>query len=268
MVVVDHPAVTWSHAALAALLSHGAVVVVCGADHLPAGLLLPLPEHTEVVTRIHDQIDAKQPVKKRLWKQLVVAKIKAQAANLNNQSPAYKKLINLAKEVRSGDPSNIEAQAAKVYWGNWLGTTDGNDAKRFRRSREGSSPNNLLNYGYAIMRAAITRALVGTGLLPALGLHHSNRSNAFCLADDLIEPFRPLVDRRARDLFTKGMSELSQTTKAGLLQLLAEPVYLNDEKGPLMVSVQKMVSSLVKCYEGSSRTLDIPIMPNQRSEAG
>ena len=265
ILLVDHQRNTYSHTVLANLAEHGGVMVVCGRNHMPAAMLLPLADHTQVVWRVNDQIAISRPLQKQLWQQLVQAKIRGQAANLEHDEKLQSKLKSIARNVRSGDAGNAEAHASRLYWRAWLGPD-----RPFKRGmdRKAPPPNNLLNYGYAVLRATIARAIVAAGLMPMLGLHHSNRSNAFCLADDLIEPFRPMVDRRARDLFTKGMSELSQTTKAGLLQLLAEPVYLNDEKGPLMVSVQKMVSSLVKCYEGSSRTLDIPIMPNQRSEAG
>ncbi len=263
ILIVDHQRNTYSHTVLANLAEHGGVMVVCGRNHMPASILLPIADHTQVVWRVNDQIAISRPLQKQLWQQLVQAKIRGQAANLEHDETLQRKLKAIARNVRSGDAGNAEAYASRLYWQSWLGPEH-----TFRRNqdRKAPPPNNLLNYGYAVLRATIARAIVAAGLMPMLGLHHSNRSNAFCLADDLIEPFRPMVDRRARHLFTTGQRELSQATKAGLLQLLAEPVYLNDEKGPLMVSVQKMVSSLVKCYEGSSRTLEIPIMPHQRNE--
>ena len=258
IVVVDEPGTSWSHAAMARLIDHGAAVVVCGKDHLPAGLLLPLSTHSEVVKRITEQIEAKLPLKKRLWKQLVVAKVKAQARVVAPNDATHTKLLALAKTVRSGDPANIEAQAAKAYWRAWLDTNPANDNQRFRRDPDGPPPNNLLNYGYAILRAAVARAIVSAGLHPALGLHHTNRSNPFCLADDLMEPLRPFVDDCARRLHNDGVTELDQPAKGALLELLATPCRLTDQTGPLMVSLHRMVASLVACYQGMATGLEIP----------
>lgn len=252
VVVVDHPAATYTHAALAELARRDAVVVICGQNHLPAAVLLPIADHSEVVSRTADQLAAGKPLRKRLWKQLVRAKIRGQAGNLSAGSPARSKLLHLAREVRSGDPTNIEAQAARVYWDNWL------DGEPFSRRAHPHALNPLLNYGYAIVRAAVARAVVAGGLLPMLGLAHSNRSNAFCLADDLIEPLRPLVDRRARELYRQGLDQLTQQTKAPLLEILAEPVRMGGEKGPLMVNLHRMVASLVRCFRGQDQRLEIP----------
>ena len=236
MLVVDQPQSTYSHAALAALVRFDAVLVVCGNDHLPAGVLLPLADHSQVVWRVAEQVAVSKPLRKQLWKQLVRAKIRAQALNLPADCPARKKLLELAQKVRSGDPSNVEAHAAQVYWQHWL------PGEPFRRDEDGAGLNALLNYGYAILRAAVARALVAAGLLPAIGLFHANRSNAFCLADDLMEPFRPLVDRRVRELHRQGHAELNPQTKAGLLGLLADRVRLGHERGPLMVNLHRMVA--------------------------
>jgi CRISPR-associated protein Cas1 len=166
--------------------------------------------------------------------------------------PARSKLLDLARQVRSGDPANVEAQAARVYWANWL--SEG----VFRRDRDADGLNSLLNYGYAVVRAAVARALVAAGLLPSVGLHHANRANAFCLADDLTEPLRPMVDDRARDLHRLGYDELTPETKSGLLRLLAEDVQTGDETGPLMVSLHRMAASLVRCYGGEDKLLLVP----------
>jgi CRISPR-associated protein Cas1 len=252
MVVVDQPRTTYSHAALMGLASCDAVLVVCGKDHLPAAVLLPLADHSQVVWRIAEQVAVRKPLRKRLWRQLVRAKIRAQALNLPQSCPARQKLLELAKTVRSGDPTNVEAQAARVYWRNWLSDVT------FRRDTEGAGVNALLNYGYAIFRAAVARALVAGGLLPVLGLFHSNRSNAFCLADDLMEPLRPLVDARVQRLNRNGQQELKPETKAALLELLADPVRLGRQRGPLMIGLHRFVASLVRCYQGESDRLEIP----------
>ena len=252
VVVVDQPQTTYTHAALSTLAQSDAVLVVCGRDHLPVGVLLPLSDHTQVVWRINEQIRISRPLRKRLWKQLIREKIRAQALMLPEDCPARKKLLDMARGVRSGDPSNVEAHAAKVYWANWLpeGT--------FRRDSDLPGINALLNYGYAILRAAMARALVAAGLQPALGLCHANRSNAFCLADDMMEPLRPLVDDRARDLHLEGHHELTRPAKVRLLELLAAPVRLGHERGPLMVNLHRMVASLVRCFQGEGDRLEIP----------
>jgi CRISPR-associated protein Cas1 len=258
--VVDHPQTTYSHHALTELAENGATVVLCGPDHLPAALLLPMIEHSQVVWRIRDQIGATRPLQKRLWQQIVVAKVKGQARNLPDGSPAQKKLLALAGNVRSGDPANIEAQAARIYWQHWLWAADDDVTarERFRRDPDGEGLNGFLNYGYAIVRAAISRAIVSAGLTPAVGIHHSNRANAFCLADDLIEPFRPLVDDHVRELDRQGYENLDQETKARLLELLTVPLELKDETGPAMVMLHRMIASLVRCFAGESRQLEIP----------
>lgn len=260
MVVVDHPQTTYSHAALSTLMERDAVLVVCGRDHLPAGVLLPLADHTQVVWRIQLQVDVSLPTKKRLWQQLVRAKILAQADNLQPDSVAERRLREFAATVRSGDPDNREAQAAKTYWSAWLTLApEAADMERFQRDPELPGVNALLNYGYAIIRAGLARAIVAAGLHPSLGLHHSNRGNAFCLADDLIEPLRPLVEARVRQLAFAGETELSQTVKAELLNLLTDETQTGEFAGPLMVALHRYVASLVKCYDGAVRDLEIPV---------
>ena len=297
MVVVDHSQVSYTHSALAALVEHDAVVVVCGKNHLPAGLLLPMTDHSEVVWRLHDQIAVSKPMRKQLWRQIVQAKIRAQANNLPASSPERTRLLELARTVRSGDVTNHEAQAARVFWSAWL--SDDEQARNgfkttkvtrsvsegvgtssmespsltlrvtpetatrqrspFRRNADGEDEINvLLNYGYSILRAAVARAIVMAGLHPAFGLQHCNRSNLFCLADDLMEPLRPLVDARVRELVRISQTELSPITKAALLQLLTQEATTGSEAGPLMVTLHRYVASLVKCYAGESDQLEIP----------
>ncbi len=216
VVVVDQQQTTYTHSALSTLAKSDAVLVVCGRDHLPVGVLLPLADHTQVVWRINEQIGISRPLRKRLWKQLIREKIHAQALMLPEACPARKKLLELSREVKSGDPSNVEAYAAKIYWANWLpeGT--------FRRDSDLPGINALLNYGYAILRAAMARSLVAAGLQPALGLCHSNRSNSFCLADDMMEPLRPLVDDRAG--FAPGRaSRIDATGEGSAVGIVGDP---------------------------------------------
>ncbi|NQU22567.1 MAG: type II CRISPR-associated endonuclease Cas1 [Candidatus Nealsonbacteria bacterium] len=251
VVLVDQPQTTYTHSALTRLADCGATVVLCGRDHLPVALVLPLADHSEVVWRINEQLAVKRPLKKQLWRQIVRAKIRGQAKNLAEGTAARKRLVQLAREVKSGDPKNAEAQAARIYWAQWL------PGEEFRRDRDLPGVNAMLNYGYAVARAAVARALVAAGLLPAIGLHHCNRSNAFCLADDLVEPLRPMVDHRVRDMRQQGLEELTQQTKAELLRLLTDRVQVGDETGPLMVNLHRMVASLVKCFQGKTKRLEI-----------
>ncbi len=251
-VLVDHPGTTYSHAALTSLAEHDAAMIVCGSSHLPVAMLLPLSDHSQVVWRINNQLAASKPLRKNLWKQLVQAKIRAQAAVLASDCPGRSKLLDMARRVRSGDPANVEAQAARVYWQHYW------PVDSFRRDADAGGLNGLLNYGYAVVRAAVARAIVAAGLMPAIGLHHSNRSNPFCLADDLVEPLRPLVDDRARELFRSGHDDVNPEAKAELLTLLVDPVDMGGERGPLMVNLHRMIASLVKCFEGQSKKLEMP----------
>lgn len=257
MLVVDQSQTTYSQAALVDLARSDAVLVVCGRDHLPVAMLLPLADHSQVVWRIAEQIAIGQPLRKRLWKQLIRAKIRNQAMNLLADCPTRQKLLELVRSVRSGDPANVEAVAAQLYWKHWLGDSP-IPTPSFRRDQDGDGLNAMLNYGYAVVRAAVARALVAAGLQPTLGLFHANRSNAFCLADDMMEPLRPLVDRRVRVLYRQGHVQLNPTVKRGLLEVLAERVRLDGQKGPLMVNLHRMAASLVRCYQGKSDRLEIP----------
>lgn len=253
VVLVDHPQASYSHTALTRLAESDAALIVCGRNHLPVAVLLPLAHHSEGVWRVRDQLAVSKPTRKRLWKQLVQAKLHASAKNLPPTLPARAKLIALAQQVRSGDPANIEARAARVYWSNWLP-----EEFVFHRDTDGDGINAFLNYGYAVLRAAIARALVAAGLLPAIGLKHSNRSNSFALADDLIEPLRSLVDHRVRELYCQGHVELQKESKAEILKLLADDVKMGAETGPLMVCIHRYVASLVKCYRSDIQRLLIP----------
>lgn len=252
VVVVDNAQTTYTHSALDQLAKSEAVLVICGHDHLPSAILLPMSSHSQVVWRVQDQIAVPKPTQKQIWKQIVIAKIRSQAFNLPHEYPAHRKLLSMAKLVRSGDPQNLEAQAAKIYWQNWLWHDE------FRRDKNGRGLNGFLNYGYAVLRAAIARSIVAAGLLPCLGIHHCNRSNMFCLADDLIEPLRAIVDDRVRELYRQGYDELNQHAKAALLEVLALSVRTENSTGPLLVALHRYVASLVKCFSGQAKKLEIP----------
>ncbi len=254
LVCIDHPGTTYTHGALNELVDNGVAIVICGSNHMPIGQMLPMSNNTEVVNRITLQINASKSTRKRLWQQLVRAKITAQAHNLESKSDRQR-LLRMAADVRSGDPSNLEAQAARFYWSNFFET--GQSFKRIAGARD--PLNSMLNYGYAIIRAAVARALVIGGFYPAIGLHHKNRSNAFCLADDFMEPLRPMVDSTARRLILDGHDELNPTVKAGLLTLLTSPVRTLKNTGPLMVALHTVTASFKRCLEGEEKHLTLPV---------
>jgi len=251
VLILDAADTVYTHWVLAEALAAGAVIVPCGRDHLPAGLFLPQNNSLQT-QRLAAQVAAPLPLKKRLWKQIVQAKVRHQAAVLPHDSPARGRIANLVTSVRSGDPTNVEAQAARIYWQALFG-------EEFRRNPDADdSTNALLNYGYAVLRAAVARALAGAGLHPSFGLHHHNRSNAFALADDLLEPLRPLVDRKAKALADFGQTDITPATKRELLSLLTQEVEVAELKGPLLVALERTVASLVRCYEREQAKLDLP----------
>jgi len=266
VVVLDHPGITVTMGAIDGLLQHGAPVISCGRNHLPQGLWMPFSSNHAVVHRLHEQIEAPRPRQKRIWQQVVQAKIRAQARNLPAGSPGRKKLEALIPTVRSGDPDNLEAHAARHYWRQLLPEAY---ESNFRRQPEAKDAlNSFLNYGYAVLRALTARALVSAGFQPALGIFHRNRSNAFCLADDLMEPLRPLVDAVVVDLDRqirtgKGEAGLTPENKRSLLALLAGNVRCAGEEGPLMVAVAGYVASFGRMLRGEAAVLSVPETPER-----
>jgi len=262
VLLVDHQATSYTHCVFTELLRKGAAVVLCGEDHHPAGMLLPIESNSLQTERFRRQIKAKEAVKKRLWQQIVRAKIRHQARILGKESDAYKALMALRQRVRSGDPENIEAQASRKYWGAYLQDieAEGLDEERFRRDVSGRPPNNMLNYGYMVMRAAVARALCSAGLLPSLGIHHRNRYNAFCLADDVVEPFRGFVEAKVKTICVgEGVrDELDQRIKGLLLEVLYEEACIGGFKGPLMVGLHRTAASLQRCFAGEQKEVDLP----------
>jgi CRISPR-associated protein Cas1 len=267
ILILDAADTVYTHWVLAEALAAGAAIVPCGRDHLPCGLFLP-QDNSLMTQRLAAQVAAPLPLKKRLWKQIVQAKVRHQAAALPPDSPARRRIANLITQIRSGDPTNVEAQAARIYWQAMFG-------QEFRRNPRAASrvgdaddgANTLLNYGYAVVRAAVARAIAGAGLHPSFGLHHHNRGNPFALADDLLEPLRPLVDRKAKALAdfpsrasgsNDGQTDLRPNTKRELLGILTEEVQVADLKGPLLVALERTVASLVRCYAGEQAKLDLP----------
>lgn len=258
VVVLDHKQITITQGALEALLENNCAVITCDSQHLPVGLLLPLVGNTTQNERFRDQINASIPLRKQLWQQTIQCKIKNQVAVLKQYSEAETKCMQVwANDVRSGDPDNLEARAAVYYWKNLF-----SQIPNFIRGRDEMPPNNLLNYGYAILRAVVARSLVASGLLPTLGIHHHNRYNAYCLADDIMEPFRPYVDRLVYEITQHyGCDiELSKDIKAELLSVPTLDVVIGGKRSPLMVAVSQTTASLYKCFSGESRKIAYPVL--------
>ena len=255
-VVIDHPEVYLSMPALNLLVENQVAVIFCNANHLPNGMLLNLNSHHIQQEIFKNQIEASAPLKKQLWQQTVVEKIKNQGILLEKITKQKNAFDFLASKVLSGDTSNMEGVAASQYWKLFFEIP-------FKRERFGNYPNNFLNYGYAILRAATARALSGSGLLNTLGIHHKSKYNAFALADDIMEPFRPLVDELVFQQMQQHQSqELNTTIKAEMLQLLTRTVYFENEKSPLMVALQKTASSLQQCYTGDRKKIKYPKLWN------
>ena len=256
VVVLSHKHITITSGALEALLENNCAVITCDSKSMPVGLLLSLVGNTTQNERFRDQLNASQPLRKQLWQQTIQYKIRNQATILSQYSDAETKCMQVwANDVRSGDPDNLEARAAVYYWKSLFGHIPG-----FIRDRDGVAPNNLLNYGYAILRAVVARSLVASGLLPTLGIHHHNRYNAYCLADDIMEPYRPYVDRLVHDIIEQyGVDvELSKDIKAELLSIPTLDVVIGGKRSPLMVATSQTTASLYKCFSGELRKIAYP----------
>ena len=255
VVIVDDSRATYTQAVFISLLEAGATVLITGYDHLPAGMMLPLNAHHVQTERHRAQVKSSTPVQKRTWQAIVQAKIRQQAAVLAYFNGEHGGLTPMARRVRSGDPDNLEAQAAQRYWPRLFG-------KAFRRNREAEGINALLNYGYAVVRAAVARAVVAAGLIPSLGVHHRHRGNPFCLADDLLEPYRPFVDwrvRQLRDDVGETVPDLTvRQTRAEILSLLNETIRIGGRREPLLLAVYSSAASLCSVLTGGERNLSLP----------
>lgn len=258
VVVLDHKQITITQGAMGELLDNNVAVITCDEHRMPSGLMLPLDGNTIQSERFRDQIEASLPLKKQLWQQTIQAKILNQSTVLYRQRGLEcGNMEAWAKMVKSGDADNLEGRAAAFYWQNLFGHIKG-----FRRDREGIPPNNLLNYGYAILRAVVARSLVGSGLLPTLGIHHHNRYNAYCLADDIMEPYRPYVDKLVAEIVDSGadITNLTKEIKGQLLSIPVLDVVINGRRSPLMIGVGMTTASLYKCYSGEIRKIAYPSM--------
>ncbi len=258
VVVLDCQQITLTQGLLSEMLENNCAVITCDSHHLPIGLQLPLEGNTTQSERFRDQIEASLPLKKQLWQQTIQQKIANQAAVLNQKRGLeVKNMMRWVNEVKSGDTENVEGKAAAFYWKNMFP-----DVPDFTRGREGIAPNNLLNYGYAILRAIVARSLVASGLLPTLGIHHHNRYNAYCLADDIMEPYRPYVDALVIDVIQKmgHQEEITIEHKQQLLTIPALDVNIAGQRSPLMVATAQTTASLYKCFSGESRKILYPTM--------
>ena len=255
VIVLESQQITITNGLLEKLINNNVALINCDQQHMPIGLLMPLNGHTEQSERFKNQINASVPLKKNLWQQTISAKISNQAGLLKEKGIPCRKMEIWAKEVTSGDALNHESRAAVFYWQKLI------QIENFTRGQEGIAPNNLLNYGYAILRAITARAIVSSGMLPTLGIFHRNKYNAYCLADDIMEPYRPYVDLIVCHIMETedDFSELTTEIKKQLLNIATIDVLIDGKKSPLMVAMSRTTNSLNECFEGISRKILYPI---------
>lgn len=251
--VLDHYQITLSHQLIVALQQNNVAIISCDESHLPFGLMLPMYGHVEHSERLKHQINCSEPLRKQLWKQTIEAKIYQQKEVLRKNKLPFEAMIGYMNEVKSGDSTNMEGIAAQHYWKYLFDD--------FTRERKGDSPNNFLNFGYAILRSMVARALVSSGLNPTIGIFHRNKYNPYCLADDIMEPYRPYVDLLVLDWMRKTSSHiLDKDAKAHFLQLATYDVYINGLQRPLITALSISTSSLCKCLMGESRVIHYPLI--------
>lgn len=259
MTVIDHAQISITHGLMEALTDNNAAILFCDRHHIPHGLVLPMSAHTTFTENVRTQLKASEPLKKQLWRQTIQAKISNQATLLRRLEKPWEAVEALIPKVGSGDPANVEGRAAAEYWKHLFDELDD-----FTRDRDGDAPNALLNYGYAVLRAIMARSLVGSGLLPLSGIHHKNKYNPFCLADDIMEPYRPYVDevvwQIVRDYENKLPDELNKEIKTRLLGIPTLDIVIEGNKSPLMIAAQRTTASLMRCFEGEQRKIAYPVM--------
>lgn len=255
MLILDHPQIQITAPLLQNCINRNVPIVVCDSKHVPSGIFVSMSGHTMSGLRMRAQVDASKPLKKKLWQITICAKIRNQALLLKQLKLPYKILLESSQKVRSGDSSNIEASAAAYYWSKLFG-----DKRGFRRDRLGDSPNHALNYTYSILRAVVARSLIGSGLFPFMGIHHKNAYNSLCLADDIMEPFRPFADKLVRGLVSREIViqdelELTKEIRALCLSILNQDVLLDGLKRPLQIAVNTVCSKLAQCFETGDPSL-------------
>ncbi len=265
VLILDHPQVTFSLKLIQELAVNNVAVIFSDEKHMPSSMLFHLDTHYIQQERFTSQLNSSEPLRKQLWQQTVKAKIVNQAEVLrfhtekvqpsNEFNQPWKAMMKMASDVKSGDSSHREAKAARFYWSKLF-------SEDFKRERFGDAPNNLLNYGYAIIRGAVARALVAAGLLPTMGIHHHNRYNSFCLADDIMEPYRPFIDRSVVELHHEnGIDELTTEVKLHLQSALTMDCIMKENRSPLMVAMNHTANSLAQCFEGKRRNVLYPTLP-------
>lgn len=255
VVILDSPQITVTQTVLVKLLENNTAVVTCNSSHHPIGLQLCLDGNTLQSERFQKQISASEVLKKNLWQQTIQSKIYNQAMFLQELGIPIRNMLLWSRSVTSGDTKNHEARAAAYYWENLLQSHD-----NFKRERFGEYPNNFFNYSYAILRAIVARNLVGSGLLPTLGIHHKNKYNAYCLADDIMEPYRPYADRLVLETIQKypDTEDINREIKSMLLTLPVIDVKINKQQRPLLVAVAETTASLAQCFAGKRRKIKYP----------
>jgi CRISPR-associated protein Cas1 len=253
LLMLDHFQITISHQLIQKMMANNVVIISCDAHHLPHGIMLPLFGHTQHSDRVKDQLEASEPLKKQLWKQTVECKIQNQKEVLIKLGNYYEPMIGYQNNVKSGDITNMEGIAAQHYWKYLI-------SLEFLRQRFGDSPNQFFNFGYSVLRSIVARAIVETGLLSVLGIFHKNKYNPYCLADDLMEPYRPFVDLLVMQWLEKNPESeyLTKEFKAYLLQIATKDLEIEGLKRPLLVAVKTTASSLYKCYTGEKRQISYP----------
>lgn len=253
VLILDHPQISHSQGLLSACAENNVAVIVCNSKHLPVAVLTPLEGNSLHTKTITQQVQISGPIRKQLWKAIVQTKIRAQAKALDSVSAESHPLHVYASRVKSGDPDNMEAQAARIYWHKLFG-------EEFQRDYEASGINALLNYGYAVVRAAVARAVVATGLHPSLGLYHHNQYNSLCLADDLLEPLRPIVDIKVYEILKNCQTtpELTKETKHLLLEILSSVCRIGNKELPFLVSLHYYAASIRKAICGEEKKVEFP----------
>ena len=257
IMILDDPRIKLSNALIMAMMENNVAIIVCNDRHLPEGLMLPMTGHHAFAEKVKAQTGVSEPLRKNLWQQTVVAKIKNQAAVLKRNGLKFEALLYYASVVKSGDTGNLEGRAAQYYWQQLF-----SNLEQFKRERFGDTPNNLLNYGYAVLRAVLARSLVGSGLMTFMGIHHKNKYNPYVLADDIMEPYRPYVDMIVLQIMEEeeDTEELTPEIKRKLLVIPALDVVMEDQNSPLMIASQRTTASLMKCFEGIERKLLYPVI--------
>jgi CRISPR-associated protein Cas1 len=255
ILILDSPHITLTNALIADLNENNVAIISCDVKHMPYGLMLPMFSHHAFTEKMYQQLESSLPLKKNLWQQTIIAKISNQAAMLRSVGINDAKMQYYIGLVKSGDPQNVEGRAAAFYWEKLFGAN-----ACFTRDREGDGPNAMLNYGYAILLAIVARSLVASGLLPAVGIHHRNKYNPWCLASDIMEPYRPYVDKVVLQIANENpeMEELTPDIKRKLLQIPVVDIIIDGNSSPLMVGVQRTTASLSTCFEGSARRILYP----------